>query len=62
MCNPYVEEYQNNTDSQISILHMRKWLKPGVLSSTCECQVRGYSKPYMNVRVCTSVCEGAVMV
>ena len=44
MCNPYAEEYQNNTVSQISgkISHMRKWLKPGVLSSampvnTCNC-------------------------
>ena len=40
---PYAEEYQNNTVSQISgkILHMRKRLKPGVLSAVRECRVQG---------------------
>ena len=43
----YKEEYQNNMVSQISgkISHIRKWPKPGVLSSARECRVRGYHKP-----------------
>ena len=37
----YTEEYQNNMVSQISgkISRMRKWLKPGILSTIRECQV-----------------------
>ena len=40
----YAEEYQNNTVSQISgkISRMHKWLKPGILSTIHEHQVRGY--------------------
>ena len=40
MRNPYAEEYQNNTVSQISgkISRMRKRLKPGILSSVRECR------------------------
>ena len=49
MHNPYAEEYQNNTVSQISgnILRMRKWLKPGILSgvssSRCERRIQGWA-------------------
>ena len=45
MRNPYVEEYQNNTVSQISgkISCMCKQLKPGILFSACERRLRGYS-------------------
>ena len=43
MRNPYAEEYQNDKISQIyrKISRMRKRLKPGILSSAHECQVRG---------------------
>ena len=44
MHNPNAEEYQYNTVSQISgkILHMRKWLKPGIISSAREHRVWSY--------------------
>ena len=59
---PYTEEYQNNTVSQISgkILHMRKQLKPGVLSA--HLWTPGTRLAMAFSRICNSVCNyGALL-
>ena len=65
MRNPYTEEYQNNTVSQISgkILCMRKRLKLGVLSSARERRVWGYSCSCWSVlRLCWVILKKSKMI